>query len=41
MMLFAWRVYTNGIGVVLGAALAVRLYGWPALRRAVNWAFGR
>jgi uncharacterized membrane protein YbhN (UPF0104 family) len=36
--LLAWRVYTNGIGVLLGVGLAVRIYGWPALRQlARRW----
>jgi len=37
-LLLAWRFYTNGIGVVLGVALAAHAYGWPALRRlARRW----
>lgn len=37
-LLLAWRFYTNGIGVVLGLALASQIYGWPALRRlAGRW----
>ena len=37
-LLLAWRFYTNGIGVMLGVALAARIYGWPALRRlAGRW----
>ena len=37
-LLLAWRVYTNGIGVVLGVVLAARVYGWPALRQlAGRW----
>lgn len=32
LLLFAWRMYTNGIGVLLGIALAVHAFGWPALR---------
>ena len=31
-LLLLWRFYTNGIGVLLGVALAARVYGWPALR---------
>lgn len=31
-LLLAWRFYTNGVGVLLGGALALRAYGWPALR---------
>ncbi len=30
-LLFLWRVYTNGIGIALGLALAARVYGWRAL----------
>jgi uncharacterized membrane protein YbhN (UPF0104 family) len=37
-LLLVWRVYTNGIGVVLGVVLAARVYGWPALRQlAGRW----
>ncbi len=37
-LLFAWRMYTNGIGVILGVALAARIYGWTALRQlAGRW----
>jgi len=37
-LLLAWRLYTNGIGVVLGVVLAARVYGWPALRQlAGRW----
>jgi uncharacterized membrane protein YbhN (UPF0104 family) len=37
-LLLAWRFYTNGVGVVLGIALAAHTYGWPALRRlARRW----
>jgi uncharacterized membrane protein YbhN (UPF0104 family) len=37
-LLLAWRIYTNGIGVLLGVVLAVRIYGWPALRQlARRW----
>ncbi len=37
-LLLAWRFYTNGIGVLVGVALAVRIYGWPALRQlARRW----
>ena len=35
-LLLAWRLYTNGIGVVLGVWLAAKIYGWPALRRLVR-----
>jgi uncharacterized membrane protein YbhN (UPF0104 family) len=37
-LLLAWRFYSNGIGVILGIALAAHAYGWPALRRlARRW----
>jgi uncharacterized membrane protein YbhN (UPF0104 family) len=37
-LLLAWRFYTNGIGVLLGVALAAHIYGWPALRQlARRW----
>jgi uncharacterized membrane protein YbhN (UPF0104 family) len=37
-LLLLWRFYTNGIGVILGVALASQIYGWPALRRlAGRW----
>ena len=37
-LLLAWRIYTNGIGVLLGVVLAARVYGWPALRQlAGRW----
>jgi uncharacterized membrane protein YbhN (UPF0104 family) len=37
-LLLAWRFYTNGVGVILGVILAVRTYGWPALRQlARRW----
>jgi uncharacterized membrane protein YbhN (UPF0104 family) len=37
-LLLAWRFYTNGVGVLLGVALAAHAYGWPALRRlAGRW----
>ena len=37
-LLFAWRLYTNGVGVVLGVILAARIYGWAALRQlAGRW----
>lgn len=37
-LLFAWRMYTNGIGVILGVVLAARIYGWKALRElAGRW----
>jgi uncharacterized membrane protein YbhN (UPF0104 family) len=30
-LLLLWRFYTNGIGIVLGVALAARIYGWRVL----------
>ena len=37
-LLVVWRLYTNGIGVVLGIALAAHIYGWPAIRQlARRW----
>lgn len=37
-LLLAWRFWTNGVGVLLGVALAAHAYGWPALRRlARRW----
>jgi uncharacterized membrane protein YbhN (UPF0104 family) len=41
LLLLAWRMYTNGIGVILGVALAVRELGWPALKKAVRRTGGR
>lgn len=35
-LLLAWRFYTNGIGVILGVWLALQIYGWPAVRAAVQ-----
>lgn len=35
-LLVAWRLYSNGIGVLLGAVLAVRYLGWPAVRALVR-----
>jgi uncharacterized membrane protein YbhN (UPF0104 family) len=35
-LLIAWRIYTTGLGVLLGAWFAARLYGWPALRKLVR-----
>ena len=37
-LLLAWRFYTNGLGVLLGIWLAVRIYGWPAIRKLVRGA---
>ena len=36
LLLLAWRVYSSGIGVALGLVLAVRAFGWPALRASVR-----
>jgi uncharacterized membrane protein YbhN (UPF0104 family) len=30
-MLFLWRFYTNGVGILLGVVLAAQLYGWRAV----------
>jgi uncharacterized membrane protein YbhN (UPF0104 family) len=35
-LLLVWRIYTNGIGVLLGVWLAAHIYGWPALRHLVQ-----
>ena len=35
-ILLVWRVYTNGIGVVLGVWLAAAIYGWPFLRKLLR-----
>jgi uncharacterized membrane protein YbhN (UPF0104 family) len=35
-LLLAWRFYTSGAGVLLGAALAVRYYGWETVRRLLR-----
>ena len=37
-LLIAWRFYTSGVGLVLGTALALRMYGRPALVRALTLA---
>jgi uncharacterized membrane protein YbhN (UPF0104 family) len=39
-LLLAWRVYANGIGTALGIWLAVRHYGWPAVKDGVRRMFG-
>jgi uncharacterized membrane protein YbhN (UPF0104 family) len=39
-LLLAWRLYTNGLGVLLGVWLAARIYGWPALRHLVQRSTG-
>jgi hypothetical protein len=33
LLLLAWRFFTTGLGVALGAAFAARIYGIAALRR--------
>jgi uncharacterized membrane protein YbhN (UPF0104 family) len=35
-LLLAWRFYTSGVGLIVGAWLAVRIYGWPAIRGALR-----
>ena len=35
-ILAAWRFYTNGVGVVVGVWLALKIYGWPLLRRLLR-----
>lgn len=35
-LLLAWRMYSNGVGVLLGALLAVRFLGWPAVRKLLR-----
>lgn len=35
-LLLAWRLYSNGVGVVLGLWLAIRTVGWPAVRALVS-----
>jgi uncharacterized membrane protein YbhN (UPF0104 family) len=32
-LLVSWRLYTTGVGVLLGVGFAVKIFGWPALRR--------
>ncbi|HEY3011096.1 MAG TPA: lysylphosphatidylglycerol synthase transmembrane domain-containing protein [Gemmatimonadales bacterium] len=39
-LLLAWRLYTNGLGVLLGVWLAAKIYGWPALRKLVRQGTG-
>ena len=36
----AWRIYANGIGAALGICLAIRHYGWPAVKEGVGRTFG-
>jgi uncharacterized membrane protein YbhN (UPF0104 family) len=40
-LLVAWRIHTNLLGLALGAWLALRELGWPALRRALRRSTGR
>lgn len=35
-LLVAWRMYTNGVGLIIGLALAGKFYGWDAIRRLVR-----
>jgi uncharacterized membrane protein YbhN (UPF0104 family) len=35
-LLVAWRVYTNGIGLLLGVLFALQIYGWSAVRGVVE-----
>lgn len=38
LLLLGWRFFTSGIGILLGIAVAARVFGWPALRRlARRW----
>lgn len=37
-LLFFWRFYTTAIGVILGALVALRMYGWRAFPRALQGA---
>ncbi|HEX6089821.1 MAG TPA: lysylphosphatidylglycerol synthase domain-containing protein [Gemmatimonadales bacterium] len=37
-LLFAWRFYTSGVGVLLGTGIALRLYGRAAVVRALTLA---
>jgi len=36
LLLLAWRFYTSGVGLLLGAGLAIRIYGWSALLRIIR-----
>jgi uncharacterized membrane protein YbhN (UPF0104 family) len=38
-LLLAWRFYSVGIGALLGVGLAVRMFGWAALKRLAVLAF--
>jgi uncharacterized membrane protein YbhN (UPF0104 family) len=35
-LLVAWRFYTTLLGVLLGIWFAVKIYGWPALRKLIR-----
>jgi uncharacterized membrane protein YbhN (UPF0104 family) len=35
-LLVIWRLYTSGIGIVLGALLALRYFGWEPVRQATR-----
>jgi uncharacterized membrane protein YbhN (UPF0104 family) len=35
-ILLLWRLYTTGIGVAVGLALGIRIFGWDALRNLVR-----
>lgn len=35
-LLVVWRLYTSGIGIALGALLALRYYGWEPVRQAAQ-----
>lgn len=37
-LLLFWRLYTTAIGLVLGALVALRLYGWRSIPRALQGA---
>jgi uncharacterized membrane protein YbhN (UPF0104 family) len=38
-LLLAWRIYANGIGAALGIWLAIRHYGWPAVKDGASRMF--
>lgn len=35
-ILLIWRVYTTGIGVVIGLLIGIRLFGWQAIRDRIR-----
>jgi hypothetical protein len=35
-LLLIWRLYTSGIGIVLGGVLALRYFGWEPVRQAAR-----